>query len=147
MTHRRKIIEYLQEHGPSIFSNIPVPNPYRQTGERIRSLKLRTGSGMRRTSTVYYLDEHSYLSVIRCWLEQNEEVITQTPRSRLSHHFRDLGPDWFAAWEEVSDEYQFASHQSAPEEAGKQYDKQCPKCGSEVSARGYPAHLKRCSGK
>lgn len=94
------------------------------------------------TAVAYLRDEHTKLSVLKTWLEANEEEIEDVPNHVLRGRLREQGQSWHAAIDALLP----PDGDGSGGEGGNQGSlKPCPFCGEEVHSVAWPGHIADCA--
>jgi hypothetical protein len=142
-----RIVEpYLREHGPSPLSEIPVSSLSRARERGVKMFLPHKGSLASQPAVgVAYLPSHPPGTVIQAWIDANEGKLADVSQSSITRRIsQQYDADWVAAWRDAAKRANLKTHQTAPEEAGKDPEKVCPKCGSSIKARRFVKHLRGC---
>lgn len=142
-----RIVEpYLREHGPSPLSAIPVANLSRARERGVKMFAPHKGSlASQPAEGVAYLPSHTPDTVVQAWIDVNEGQLAEVSQSSITRRLtQQYDADWVAAWKEAAKRANLKTHQTAPDDAGKDPEKVCPKCGSSIKARRFVKHLRGC---
>jgi hypothetical protein len=92
-----------------------------------------------------YLPIHDPATVIRTWVEANEEILANVSRAAITLRVKQkYDTEWVTAWRSVADNYDWKSHQQAPVDAAGNPERTCPKCSKAIGSRQFVKHLVNC---
>jgi hypothetical protein len=141
-----KLESYLKQNGPTPRSNVPVHKKTVSRDLAAREFSPRRGPiGATEAVPVVYLPSHDPDAIIETWTEANADWLSELSQSTITRRIAEnYDDDWVNAWRRCAPEFGIQSHQQAPEDAGKDPFRKCPKCGDQVRARKFTRHLQEC---
>ena len=139
-----RVIEYLERQGPSPAAALPDTVTTRARSRGVRSFDLRANANGGaheamggNSTTIYYLERHPPVAVLRTWVEANQQFVERSTQRRFTRKAGAHGSQWREAARSIGAEYFDAE---APYIAdGERESITCPLCGTVVSE--LPAHL------
>jgi hypothetical protein len=144
----RRIVEpYLDKHGPSPYSEIPVTDPSRARSRGVKFFAPYRGqSGTNPLVGVAYLPTQSPEAVVQAWIDANSEIFESLSRGTVTRRIRrQYDEEWVSAWQTCAKEAGIEAHQQAPDDPAKDPKRPCPTCGEPIRARRFVKHVSECS--
>ena len=142
---RQQVESYLSDYGPAPLSEIPV-GVSRARERGVKQFSPHRGAlGNHPAVGIYYLPTHTPEAVIQAWVDVNRDCLDGLSRSSVTRRIKETyDSKWVATWHECAEAAGLEAHQSAPEEADKDPERSCPKCGDSIRARRFVKHLQEC---
>jgi hypothetical protein len=97
-------------------------------------------SGGKSKVVCYIIDEHTPEEVIRCWLNENQDVVENVSNWALHARISDYGDEWREASKKLLNP---TPHNNTENHGGKTKVSDCPFCGMEIQ-NDLPNHLTEC---
>ncbi len=96
-------------------------------------------SGGKSIAVCYIIGKHSPEQVIRCWLDENEQLVKNLSDWALHARISDYGEEWRKASKKILN----PSPHDNKRYGGKTTTSECPLCGTEIT-NDLPNHLMEC---
>ncbi|WP_250875053.1 hypothetical protein [Halomarina rubra] len=137
---------YLLEHGPSVLVDLPGEQVYphdREDGVRTFSLTGSAASSMGGPVTmVAYHVEHDRTDVLRAFYEENPRLVETKSYRAIQKLLGKKTSGWKDASREIRGEFFDEEEIVTPPGTEDADGQECPRCGTELSFKGLPAHLR-----
>lgn len=130
-----EVIPYLREHGPSTLAELPShPNTVTIQTYDIRKIKLSSSPATHIgfQNVVYYLaQEHDPETVVRKYVEVNNQVLDELPLKTITDKFNNVDPSFGPAWKRVADDYDVRIIDKTTAGGDRSGDT-CPYCNTDI---------------